>query len=343
MVIEDAALAAIHLIEDPEVSLGRVLVSGESVSDKELLLRLAREIVLQSASRKLSSSYEGDRMIGRLRARYYLRLVRFVCREEAAALGPLADGRFAHLLREAKKEVRYFLAEGEEKEGLGRLWGFGGGLHFDSAPLTSRDLALFRSLCVRVVYRSARAKIAAEGDKADRKKKNRMYFFAKIMLVLEKIAKETSEETGRPRDLAVSLWALQGRATAMAFLDKGEQIQLNRKTVERICDLGASALEDPDIRFVYDLAMLGLAENDSHFLRLFGEETWIELVSRAYDRHYPDFPGRALTLVKYLDGLGRNDEADGFIQKALSAHNFGKPSQVAMVYKYLGEKRHERI
>jgi len=181
----------------------------------------------------------------------------------------------------------------------------------------------------------------ADKSQANPEGEKGMKFFAELMLTLEKIAKETSEENGRPRGLAVSLLALQGRATAMAFLDKEQQIQLNRRVVERVCDLGASALEDPDIQFVYDLAMLGLAENDPRFLRLFGEETWIELVSRAYDRRYPDFPGRALALAKYLDDLGRNDEADGFIQMVLSlqAQKFGKPAQIAMVRAYLSSTR----
>lgn len=320
IILLDTALAAIDRIEDPEVPLDRALLAGEAVSDKAMLLYLAREIILKSASERLSSTYEGDHSVGQRRADQYLWLSWFVCGIYAEKNNISVEECFGGHLPKAKKEVGCLLGGGE--------------LSFEDVPMTNCDLALFRSLSVRVVYRSAREMGLVGGKKG-------MKLFAHLMLSLEKIAKEISAETGRPRDLAVSLWSLQGQATAMAFLDKEQQIQLNRRVVERVCDLDTSALEDPDIQFVYDLAMLGLAENDPDFLRLFGEDVWVEIVGRAYDCCYPDFPGRALALAKYLDGLGRNDEADGLIQKALSlqSYEFGKPSQIAQVHSYLSSVR----
>ena len=323
--IKDTSLAAISLVEDHTVPLDRVLVLDAPVSSKMLLLQLARKIILGAAYERMASNNQGVREGGRKLADSYSTLVSYVREIRVTVSG--IDLLFP-FYRQRWVFERGLIRKGEVP-------------HVDNSPVTDRDFALLCSLCVRVFSRSAQAIVAATGDNTNLQGRSEAAVFCELMAVISGIATEFAKGTGHSRDRAASLFALRGQAEAMPFLKKHQQVRLNRGVVNQIRDMGASALEDPDTQFVYDLAMLGLAENDPNFLRMFGEETWVELVDRAYIRCYPDFPGRALALAKYLDKLGRNEEADGFIQKAVSpqGREFGKPLQVTMVHAYLSSKQ----
>jgi len=183
---------------------------------------------------------------------------------------------------------------------------------------------------VRQCYRRARAlmRSAAEGEPA--RGRSLMEEFAGKMAGL---ARQAEEEGDTP----LALLAMHNQASALGLLGHtDEQNLLNRVVFGRIAELPGEA--DQELQFVFDKALFGLIENDPALLGEVGLNYWVAAVSRAETQRFPDFPGRALRLARYLDNaVGDLDGAEDLLERALRSE-FGKADQIQDVRDYLASR-----
>lgn len=148
-------------------------------------------------------------------------------------------------------------------------------------------------------------------------------------------------------DDAMYLLMLQGVATAYSWIgERSQTVSISKDIAKQAIKLDPDEA-DPNVQLVYDMALCGIAENDPS-CRDQRIAEWVAAVTRAKERDYPDFPGRALCLAKYLDeSLARSGNhtfydhaADALLSDALLATTeFRKPYQIAAVWEYMLKSR----
>jgi hypothetical protein len=187
------------------------------------------------------------------------------------------------------------------------------------------DFRLLVLLAVREIYRPARAKMRSDNPDVQGVGRDEMREFANVCRVVSGRAREK-------HDLALALLALHNAASAYGVL--GETTVQNMFNVQVVREIEAVAgwEKDPDLRFVHTKAFFGRVENDTE--HVITTQEWWQAVARLSEDRYPDYPGRALRLARYLDEIGQVQEAGILLARARAA-DFGKPDQLADVEAYL--------
>lgn len=158
----------------------------------------------------------------------------------------------------------------------------------------------FLAHCVRECYRPARKML---GDTAAPSKATIGTLLMRAFIVVMEAMAERFRVEG---DFLASFLALHNAASAHGMLgDKHSQNAGNRAALEYLnifVDGGKlTKAEEAEVAFLRSKIFFGLLENDPEFATTVDVNEWDRRVWELHKYCYPDFPGRALRLAKYLE------------------------------------------